>query len=240
MDVLVVGAGEMGRWFARTVSNAVAFADVNESAARDAADALGDRGSVANIDGETRYGLVCVAVPMDAASDVIDAQAGRAQQAVVDVTGQMADPLAAMARAAPARERVSLHPLFAGDSAPGNVAVSTGAGGPATDGVLRQIEDAGNTLVEVDADEHDDAMRTVQGRTHAAILAFALTAEDVPDGLETPVYEELRALADRVTSGTPRVYGDIQNAFDGAEDIRDAADRLATEEFAEVYEDAGR
>jgi len=243
MDVLVVGAGEMGRWFARTITDPVAFADVDADAAADAAAELGTRGRTAALDGDESFGLVCIAVPMDAAVDVIEAQGSRAQQAVVDVTGSMVDPLAAMARVAPARERVSLHPLFAGDSAPGNVAVATGAGGPATDSVRRALADAGNELVEVDADEHDDAMRTVQGRTHAAILAFALAAEDVPDGLETPVYEELRALADRVTDGTPRVYADIQAAFDGAEDVADAARRIADadfEEFHEVYEDAGR
>mgnify|MGYP000710623552 CR=1 FL=1 len=50
-------------------------------------------------------------------------------------------------------------------------------------------------------------------------------------------------LADRVTDGTPRVYADIQAAFDGAEDVADAARRIADadfEEFHEVYEDAGR
>ncbi|MDL0127378.1 prephenate dehydrogenase, partial [Halobacterium salinarum] len=106
------------------------------------------------------------------------------------------------------------------------------------------LADAGNELVEVPAAVHDDAMETIQGRTHAAILAFALAADDVPDALATPVYEELSRLADRVTGGTPGVYADIQSAFGGSQEVAAAADRIAAaaagdgDAFAEVYEDA--
>lgn len=243
MDVLIVGAGDVGRWFGGLVDGPPAFADVDREQAEAAAAAAGPRARAVDLDGDESFGLVCVAVPLSAASAVIEAQASRAQQAVVDLTGAMAAPLAAMARTAPARERVSFHPLFAPEHAPGRVAVSTSAGGPATDRVRGWLEAAGNDLVEVDPETHDDAMVTVQGRAHAAILAFALAADDVPEGLETPVYEDLRALADRVTDGSPGVYADIQSAFGGAADVAAAAERIAQsdgDEFAALYEDAGR
>jgi len=186
--------------------------------------------------------VVCIAVPLPAAVDAIEHHAPKATRAVVDVTGAMGAPLEAMARTAPDAERLSLHPLFAASAAPGNVAVSTGAEGPTTDSICESLTDAGNELVAVGADEHDRAMETVQGRAHAAVLAFALAAEDVPDGLETPVYEALSDLADRVTGNTARVYADIQETFGGAEDVAAAADLLAeadAETFAALYEDAG-
>lgn len=242
MDVLIVGAGDVGRWFGDLVDGPPTFADVDRGQAEAAAEAAGPRAGVVDVDGDESFGLVCVAVPLSVATSVIEAQAARAQQAVVDLTGAMQDPLAAMARSAPARERVSFHPLFAPEHAPGRVAVSTSAGGPATDRVRGWLEDAGNTLVEVDPETHDRAMETVQGRAHAAILAFALAAEEVPDGLETPIYESLATLVERVTGGNPGVYSDIQAAFGGADEIAAAAERIAEsdlDEFEALYEDAG-
>ncbi|MFB6271067.1 MAG: prephenate dehydrogenase [Halobacterium sp.] len=243
MDVLVVGAGDVGRWFAGLADAPVAFADVDSERAEAAADALGRRSRAVPLDTEESFGLVVVAVPMGAAVDAIEAHAGRAEQAVVDFTGEMVAPLRAMAETAPARERVSFHPLFAPEHAPGRIAVSESAPGPATDHVREWLTAAGNSLVDVAPDEHDDAMETIQGRAHAAVLAFALAADDVPETLATPVYSDLADLADRVTSGNSRVYADIQDAFDGTEAVAEAAKRLADadrEEFEDAYEDAGR
>lgn len=85
-------------------------------------------------------------------------------------------------------------------------------------------------------------METVQAMTHATVLSFALAAESVPDGFETPIYEQLQTLAEQVTGGTPRVYADIQATFDGAEAIADAARTIADADAAELeslYQEAG-
>jgi prephenate dehydrogenase len=241
MDVLVVGAGAMGRWFADLVEGDVAFADVDADAAERAAADAGGRAVAA--DTAESFDLVCVAVPMPDAADAVAAHAERASRAVVDVTGVMGEPLSAMATHAPDRERMSLHPLFAPERAPGTVAVAYGASGPATDRVRQWLDAAGNDVVETTPAEHDEAMRTVQGRAHAAVLAFALAADDVPDALSTPVYDRLADLAATVTGGTPRVYADVQETFGGAADVAAAAQRLADadgEAFAALYEDAAR
>ncbi|SEV87711.1 NAD(P)-binding domain-containing protein [Halobacterium jilantaiense] len=244
MDVLVVGAGAVGRWVAAASDAPVAFADVDHDRAEAAAEALGSRARAVPLDGSATADVVAVAVPLGAASAAVERHAPRAERAVVDFTGEMTGPLAAMAAAAPTVERASFHPLFAPEHAPGRVAVSEAAAGPATERVRTWLTDAGNELVEVDPDTHDDAMATIQGRAHAAVLAFALAADDVPDELATPVYEDLDALAERVTSGNDRVYGDIQAAFGGADEVAAAAERVADAvdagEFAEVYDDAGR
>lgn len=243
MDVLVVGAGDVGRWFGALADAPVTFADVDEERAAAAASSLDNRADSVPLDTEESFGLVAVAVPLGAAADAIERHGSKAERAVVDFTGAMEPALRAMATTAPARERISFHPLFAPAHAPGRIAVSTGSPGPATDRVREWLEDAGNDLVDVDAAVHDEAMETIQGRAHAAILSFALAAEDVPEELATPVYESLADLSDRVTAGNARVYADIQEAFGGAGDVADAARRLAdadAESFEEVYEDAGR
>ena len=243
MDVLIVGAGAVGRWVGDLLDWPVTFVDVDPAQADAAADAVGERATSVPLDGTPdSIDLVVIAVPMRVTTDAIHEHAPLAERAVVDFTGSMQAPLSAMSEAVADIERTSFHPLFAPEHAPGRVAVSTGVSGPVTDTVCDKLEEAGNELVEVTPEEHDEAMKTVQGRAHAAIIAFAMAADPVPDGLRTPVFDDLRALADRVTGNQARVYADIQSVFDGAEDVETAVSRLAAAEVAEfeaLYDDAG-
>lgn len=242
MEILVVGAGAMGRWVGEVLDTDLAFADADPEAAEAAAAAIGERARTVALDTDERFEAVCVAVPMSVAEDAISDHAPKAEQAVFDVTGTMATPLSAMAEATPDRERASFHPLFAPENAPGNVAVVVEQPGEVIDTVCQQLRARDNELVETTAEEHDEAMETVQAGTHAAVVAFALAAEDVPEGMTTPIYEDLAALAEQVTSGTPRVYAEIQEAFDGADRVAEAATELAEADsatFAEKYREAG-
>ncbi|MDS0221151.1 prephenate dehydrogenase/arogenate dehydrogenase family protein [Haloarcula sp. S1AR25-5A] len=241
MNVLVVGAGAMGRWFARTVrahaDASVAFTDVDPAAAEAAADAVGGR-AVASDATET-FDVVCIAVPMPVAETAIDEFAPLAADAIVDVTGSMAGPIAAMRAAMPEGQRLSLHPLFAPENAPGNVAVVADAPGPETETVVGALTDAGNDCFETTAAEHDGAMETVQASAHAAVLAFAMAAADVPDRFQTPISAGLFDLVEQVTGGDPRVYADIQDAFDGADAVAEAARQIAdadADTFEGLYE----
>jgi prephenate dehydrogenase len=241
MNVLVVGAGEMGRWVAETLRDhadaAVAFADTDQSVAAAAADAVGGR--AVPTDTDEQFDVVCVAVPMPASEGVIAEYAPLATGALVDVTGSMDGPVTAMREAAPDRGRLSLHPLFAAANAPGNVAAVTDAETESTERVVDAVAAAGNDVFETTAAEHDRAMETVQAGAHTAILAFALAADDVPDEFHTPVSAELFELVEQVTGGEAHVYADIQRAFDGADDVAAAARELAdadAEAFAALYD----
>ncbi|MFB6122067.1 MAG: prephenate dehydrogenase/arogenate dehydrogenase family protein [Haloferacaceae archaeon] len=240
MDLLVVGAGEMGRWVARTVDADVALADADPAVAEAAAAEL-DARSVPTDTDET-FDAVCLAVPISAIADAVATHASRADRAMFDVSGVMGPPLRAMREHLPDRERVSVHPLFAAANAPGNVAVVADAPGPVTDAVRADFEAAGNDSFETTAAEHDEAMETVQAGAHTAILAYALAAEDVRDEFATPVSARLDDLVRTVTDGTPRVYREIQETFAGADRVADAANRLADAEgdaFDDLYRAAG-
>ena len=242
MTLLVVGAGTMGRWFAGSVAEAnadIAFADADPDAAAAAADELGGR-AVA-LDTDERFDGVCLAVPISTVESAVASHAQKAERAVCDVTGVMADPVEAMRTHAPDRERVSLHPLFAPENEPGNVAVVADAPGPVTDRIREALSARGNALFETTPEEHDRAMETVQARAHAAVLAYALAAEEVRDEFHTPISAPLSDLASQMLNGSPRVYAEIQGAFDGAEDVAAAAERIAradTDEFEGLHREA--
>ena len=239
MDVLIVGAGAMGRWFGDRLEGTVTFTDIDLEAARSAADSISGR--AVPLESDERYDVVCLAVPMSHVTEAIETHASRATRALLDVSGVMGEPLEAMAAAAPALERVSLHPLFAPERAPGRIAVVRDRSGPVTDDVLATLEAAGNDLIETTVEEHDEAMQTVQAATHAAVLAFALATEPVSERFGTPIYDELESLARTVTGGTPRVYADIQTQFDGAEWVAETATTLSKADHAELealYRDA--
>jgi prephenate dehydrogenase len=242
MEVLVVGAGAMGQWVGDTLAGAfdVAFADRDRTVAASASSAVGGR-TVAT-DTEETFDAVCLAVPISAVEAAVDAHAPRADRALFDVSGVMAGPVAAMRDAASDRERVSLHPLFAPENAPGNVAAVVDASGPVTDEVLDAVSAAGNRVFETTPEEHDEAMETVQAGAHAAVIAFALAAADVREEFATPVSATMDDLVETVTGGTPRVYREIQESFSGADRVADAARRVADaegESFDDLYREAG-
>ncbi len=239
MNLLVVGAGTMGRWFGRTIAAEtdmdIAFADTDPDAAATAADALNGK-SIA-IDSDERFDAVCLAVPISVVEESVADHAPKAERAVLDVTGVMAEPVEAMRTHATDRERMSLHPLFAPENAPGTIAVVTDASGPMTDEIHTALA-ADNEVFETTPDEHDRAMETVQARAHTAVLAYALAAEEVQEEFQTPISDPLSALTEQVLSGSPQVYTEIQDAFDGAEAVAEAAERIAnadSEEFEELY-----
>jgi len=247
METLVVGAGAMGRWTGRVAADALDtelfFLDRNPVTAREAAAAVGGHAveSPGADTADRQFALVCVAVPVPAAATAIERHGPHASEAIVDVTGSMADPVAAMTELT-GRERASLHPLFAPDSEPGNVPVVVEQRGPTVETLLATLEQRGNSVFETTPAEHDRAMETVQARTHAAVLAFALAAEPVPERFHTPVSAALATLTNRVTAGDYRVYGDIQAAFDGADEVAAAARRVADaddEDFERLYREAG-
>jgi len=241
MDMLVVGAGEMGRWLAHTLDRPVAVTDVDAAVAEQVADTLDETRAVPADTGET-FDVVCLAVPISVVEDAVERYAPNADRAMCDVSGVMTGPVEAMRAALPDRERVSLHPLFAAANAPGNVAVVADAPGPATDALRTDLTAAGNRLFETTAAEHDAAMETVQASAHTAILAYALAAADVREEFATPVSAALDDLVGTVTGGTPQVYREIQETFEGADRVADAARRVAEAEgdgFDELYREAG-
>lgn len=250
MDILVVGAGEMGRWAADTLDADLTFTDVDPAVAEDAAATRTGADAIDPIDpdgtpGRTlpQFDAVCFAVPITAIEPSIETYTPLATDAVFDLAGVMDAPIAAMRSHADALERASFHPLFAPPRAPGNIAAVLDSPGPTIERVIDGFEAAHNRVFETTVEEHDRAMETVQAGAHAAILAFGLAAEDVREEFSTPVSTGLNDLLETVTEGSPSVYAEIQSTFEGADRVAEAATEIAEaddETFERLYEAAGR
>ena len=240
MDVLVVGAGQMGRWLGSTLDPiaSITYLDRDEETAAEAAAMGGARAVTAGM----AVDVVAIAVPISATESVLEAYAPFAREAIIDVTGQMQPPLSVMREVAEGLERMSLHPLFGPHAAPGRIAMVIDADGPRVQTLCEQLVDVGNELVETDPVTHDRSMRTIQGAAHAAIFAYGLAAEDVPAELHTPVSETLEGLLGRVTEGDPSVYREIQQRFDGIAVLGAAVDQMAADHTAidVLYDQAER
>lgn len=246
MQLLVVGAGEMGRWFARSSgADAVAFMDRDHAVAEAAVDAVGsaiDTRAVP-LDSDERFDVVCIAVPMSAVPEAIAEYESLASDAVVDVSGEMRDSVAALREHAGGRQRASFHPLFSAANAPGNVPVVIEEDGPEIAAIREALSAAGNEVFETTPDEHDRAMETVQAKAHTAVLAYALAADEVDERFQTPLSGPLSELVEQVIGNTPEVYAEIQRRYAGGDELAAAARELADadeETFHELYEDAGR
>jgi len=249
MTLCIVGAGAMGRWLAETVATetpavSLAFADTDTAAAEGAA-AEFDAEAVQLSNGTPQphhtFETVCLAVPMPTVADAVADWAPATESAMLDLSGVMSEPVSAMREHLPGRERASLHPLFAPGRAPGNVALVSDSVGPTLSPILDALREAGNDLFETMPAEHDEAMSTVQAKSHAAVLAWALAGEDVREEFHTPISARLADLAATVTEGESRVYADIQEQFGGADAVADAARHIADaddEAFADLYAEA--
>lgn len=240
MQALIVGAGAVGRWFADVIGDSfeVTMYDRDPDVAAAAVEA--SDATMTTTFEDRRYELVCTAVPLLATETAIGDHAHRATTAVLDLSGSMQAPGAAMRRHADGLERINLHPLFAPDHAPGRVATSIEDGEEVATTIERSIEAAGCTIVETTPERHDRAMKTVQANVHAAVIAYALAADPIPSEFDTPVSAALRDLAVTVLDGNPRVYADIQQCF-GSDAVAEAAREVATADqqtFAELYRTA--
>lgn len=188
-SLLVVGAGPVGRWIAGVLdAGDTAFCDVDPDVSHAAAAAVGGR--VVDIDSAERFDLVGVAVPISAVEHAIATHAPNAREAVFDVTGTMREPTTAMATHAPQVERVSLHPLFAPERAPGRVAMVTES---------ESNGDEGEDGTGIDADRTDDHQRGDTdgafgdvGPTTAAVVAALRAAGN--EVFETTPTEHDRAM----------------------------------------------
>lgn len=241
MQALVVGAGAIGCWFGEVLNQwtDVRFFDKDPAASDQAITKVG--GAIALTELPKSVPIVCTAVPIRATRRVLEDVAPRATNAVIDLSGTMEEPHEIMEQYAPGCERINLHPLFAPENEPGNIPLSAANGGPVTERINNELNRRGNHVFNTTPSDHDRAMVQVQSKVHAALLAYALSADTIDPKYHTTVSREFFELTRQILSGPETVYADIQHYFDGSAEIAAAASELAEadiKEFETLYERA--
>lgn len=183
---------------------------------------------------------LCLAVPADAVDTVADTVLPRLAPGsiVFDVTSSKNRPLAALRARRDDLAVFGTHPLF-GPRVPGpagqTAVVCPDPDDPAAHRWLsRLFAEAGTTVQEVSAAEHDQAMSWVQALTHQVLIVFAGLVSRSEPGMEelwrfrTPVFEALAGLAGRVlTPSQDATIAAIQAGVDGSGRADDLAEAVA-------------
>ena len=152
-------------------------------------------------------------------------------------------------------ELVSINPMFAPALGFANQTVAWVeiSGGPKSEDFARTLRSVGASVETVTPETHDKLTAAIQVATHAAVLSFGVVLRELGYDLEkglalaTPPHRMLLSLLDRVTSGNPEVYWDIQHHHPLAASVREnfleavravdtAARKNSPHEFEKLFE----
>jgi prephenate dehydrogenase len=215
MEVLVIGAGAMGGWFARLFKSWGWKVWVTDIDCRKSATLAKELDVEVGDEILPQADLVLVAVPISSTPTVVREVGGRMKKGalLMEVSSVKEQVISVMKELKSCQiELVALHPLFG----PG----ATGVKGerfafiPVKTGKLfkevrRKLEKEGATLIKVDAEKHDLIMARVQALTHLLLLLYLQTCEK--GEFQTHLSASLLELAKAMLAGNPSIYYEIQN-----------------------------
>jgi len=221
--LIVGGAGEMGRWFARFLKERgmdVAIADI-DSHTPEIASELGV--SVGDVQDAGDFDIVLVSVPIDVTEEVISRIAPKMKPGslLTDVTSVKKGPMEAMKKAPDGVEVIGMHPMF-GHTVPdvkGQTVILVPVKGRDEKWLpkIRTLfEDNGAHVEILSAEEHDRIMAVVQGLTHFAYISTGATLDalnfDIGKSRRfmSPVYEIMIDFVGRILAQNPHLYATIQ------------------------------
>ena len=214
--LVIGGAGNMGRWFARYLTAqgfAVEIADPAGGTYKDWRDATLD------------HELVVIAAPMPATNEILLQMAARPPAGIVFDVGSLKSPLRAGLHALrDAGAKVcSVHPMFGPDTEllSGRHVIFVDLGNAeATSAARALFEPTMATLVDMDLESHDRLIAYVLGLSHALNIAFftalAESGEAAPRlaTLSSTTFDAQLGVAGKVAGENPDLYFEIQTLND--------------------------
>jgi len=222
MKIAVVGMGAMGKWFASFAKKnlgevIVVSRDIGK--ARRIAKALGVRAETRER-AAAEADMVFVATPIPVTPGVIKLLAKHVKKGALlaDMASVKSEVVDTMRKLDAGAELVSIHPLFG----PGantirgkDILVVPVKPGPKYKNLKRTLAKLGARVTELDAEEHDKLMATVQCMTHFLLLVYlsALMKMKVlgkAQKIRTPLSATLMNTAKALLAGQSKLYGEIQ------------------------------
>jgi len=226
--VVVGGAGRMGAWFVRFLSDLgydTAVLDPAAETEREPARALLPEADL----------VLCATPPTGTAGLYDEWTAAPPRGVIVDIASIKTPLLPAIARLRAAGARVaSIHPMFGPSTVllrDADVVVCETGDDRARDVAEAMFAPTTARLVRLPIAEHDKVMADLLALAHAAALAFAAALPDADHPVRSTTFQALEAIASAVVRESPSVYFEIQAANPHAPGavarLREALERLA-------------
>ncbi|KXA94044.1 hypothetical protein AKJ65_05595 [candidate division MSBL1 archaeon SCGC-AAA259E19] len=223
MKLAILGAGAMGKWFAKFAKNSgweVSISDIKKEKARKVAEELNLEAVENNKKATEKADIVLVSVPIKETPKVIRevSDSLKRDALLLDIASVKEKSVSAMKEIDVDSELVSIHPLF-GPGAENlenkniiSIPVKTGKKYAE---LKKMFSNMGARVEEMEAVEHDRLMSITQSLTHYTLLTY-FSALDSMEGLEktkkfkTPIFQNLLDLTKGFLREDPKLCGDIQ------------------------------
>lgn len=223
MDIAIIGAGVMGRWFSEFFEDKdwnVTITDKDDEKARRAADELGIETVENNTEAVKGADIIIISVPIKETPVVIREVGSslNSDSLLLDIASVKEVVVDAMKKLDVKSELASMHPLFGpgAENLEGqNIASIPVDTGERYEQFKKALSDSGAQILEIEAEEHDKIMSVTQSLTHFTLLTFLSALDSMPDkkkakNLSTPMFQKLLDLSKAFLSEDPNICGDIQ------------------------------
>ncbi|KXA95863.1 hypothetical protein AKJ65_00405 [candidate division MSBL1 archaeon SCGC-AAA259E19] len=223
MKLAILGAGDMGEWFAKFAKNRgweVSISDIKKEKARKVAEDLNIEAAENNKKAVEKADTVLVSVPIKETPKVIREASNslKRNSLLLDIASVKEKSVDAMEEIDVDSELVSIHPLFG----PGAknlenkniVSIPVKAGNRYAE--LKKIfSNMEARVIEMEAVEHDRLMSITQSLTHYTLLTYfsaldSMKGFEKAEKLKTPMFQNLLDLTKAFLHEDPKLCGDIQ------------------------------
>lgn len=223
MNLAILGAGKMGRWFAKLGKEMnwnVKISDLDQEKARQVADELNLKFSKTNEGAVREAEIVIVSVPIKKTPAVIRKIGEHLEEntLLMDIASVKEQAVEAMKSLETNSELASIHPLFgpgAEDLNDKNIVSVPVRTGELYEQFKKTLSERGARIEEMEADEHDQVMSLTQSLTHFTLLTFLSTVNRTKNfekakDLATPMFQKLLDLSRAYLHEDPELCGSIQ------------------------------
>lgn len=223
MNLVIIGAGDMGEWFAKFGKRkgwSVSITDIDEEKAQKTAEELDLESFEDPVEAVENAEIVLISVPIKETPKVIEEIAEHLERnsLLVDIASVKEEVVTKMKEIDSKCELASIHPLFGPGAKNLNekniVSIPVKAGEKYRE--IREIlSNLGANVVEMNEREHDRLMSRVQALTHFTMLAYIHALNSMSDSekeeiFQTPISNKLLELTKAFLRENPELCGEIQ------------------------------
>lgn len=235
MKVAIIGAGEMGEWFAKILKREgwdITITDEDLEKAKKVAKNLKVNYEKNNLTAAEGSKIIIVSVPIKKTPKIVKkiGQKINKNTLLMDIASVKTPTVETMKNLDTEAEVASLHPLF-GPGAKNfenqNIATIEVKTGKIYEEFIKFLSNSGANLVKIGAEEHDKATAITQALTHFTLINFlsalqSMENPEVTEELSTPMFEKLTEVSKAFLNVEPKICGDIQTENKFAKNARKA------------------